>query len=131
MQLKQKLVAFSVALLMAMSLSAQTAPMSGGPVTLQSAAAAGKVEYTFNGTGASSGDSIRLKVKKAPSAGSEPITVTVPPGSVLRSSSAGAQSMVVGSVHGIDLGGGRIRPASQIYLSGDAPRSEERRVGKE
>jgi hypothetical protein len=121
MHFKQKLVAFMIALLMAINLSGQTATNPGGPVTLQSAATAGKVEYTFNGTGASSGDSIRLKVKKAPSASSEPITVTVPPGSVLRSSSAGAQSMVVGSVHGIDLGGGRIRPTSQIYLSGDAP----------
>lgn len=84
MHLKQRLVAFTIALLMAVTLSAQTAPKSGGPVSLQSAAAAGKVEYTFNGTGASSGDSIRLKVKKAPSAGGGPITVTVPAGSVLR-----------------------------------------------
>lgn len=118
MHLKQRLVAFTIALFMAVSLSGQTPTKPGGPVTLQSAASAGKVEYTFNGTGASSGDSIRLKVKKVPSAGSAPLTVTVPPGSVLRSASAGAQSMVVGSVHGIDLGGGMIRPTSQIYLGG-------------
>jgi len=121
MHLKQKFVAFMIAMLMAVNMSAQSGAKSGGPVTLQSAAAAGKVEYTFNGTGASSGDSIRLKVKKAPSAGSEPITVTVPPGSVLRSASAGAQSMVVSGVHGIDLGGGMIRPTSQINLSGTSP----------
>ena len=107
MHLKRKLVAFMIALLMAVTFSVQ----SGGPVTLQSAA--GKVEYTFNGTGASSGDSIRrLKVKKTSKARG-PLTVTVPPGEVICSSSARAQSMVVSGVHGIDLGGGLIRPTSQ------------------
>ena len=121
MHLKQKFVALTIDMLMAVSMSAQSGAKSGGPVTLQSAAAAGKVEYTFNGTGASSGDSIRLKVKKAPSAGSEPITVTVPPGSLLRSSDGAAQNMVISAVRGIDIGGGQIRPVSDIVLADQSP----------
>src|ERR1035441_2682071 len=121
MRLKQQLVVFMIAMLMAINLSGQIATNPGALVTLQSAAAAGKVEYTFNGTGASSGDSIRLKVMKAPSAGSEPITVTVPPGSLLRSSDGAAQNMVVSAVRGVDIGGRQIRPVSDIVLADQSP----------
>ena len=60
MNLKHKLYAIVLALVLALNLAAQ----ASGPITLQSAVASGKVEVNFSGTGASSGDSIRLKVKK-------------------------------------------------------------------
>jgi hypothetical protein len=111
----------AVALVAVPALFGQTAAKSNGSVTLQNATARGLVEYTFAGTGASSGDSIHLTVRKTTKAAGRVLYVTVPPGSVLRSADAGSQSMVVSAVHGLDLGGGRIRPMSQIYLGGRTP----------
>jgi len=119
--LSKQVVAIALALLAAPAFFAQNAAKSGGPVTLQSAARRGLVEYTFAGTGASSGDSVRLTVGKTPQASGRSLTLTVPAGSMLRSADAGSQSMVVSAVHGLDLGGGRIRPMSQIYLGGSTP----------
>jgi len=88
------------------------------PITLQRAIASGKIDAEIMGTGASSGDSIKLKVQKRAKG---PVTVTVPPGTMLRNSSGGEQDMVVSGVRGIDLGGGLIRPASRISLTGSSP----------
>jgi len=90
------------------------------PVTLQSGVSRGLVEYEAYGTGASSGDSVKLRVKKTAKA-KGPLDVSVPEGSVLRSSSGAAQSMVVASVRGVDMGGGMISPTSRIHLSGSNP----------
>jgi hypothetical protein len=110
-----------LALLAAQAIFAQTAAKSAAPVTLQSAARRGLVEYTFAGTGASSGDSVRLTVQRTPQAAGRSLTLTVPAGSILRSADAGSQSMVVTAIHGVDLGGGRIQPMSQVPLRGSTP----------
>jgi hypothetical protein len=86
--------------------------------TLQAAAARGLVEYQFEGTGASSGDSVRVKVKRNPRA-PDPFPITIPPGTILRSGGA-AQSMAVSVVRGIDVGGGFFEPTSRIVLQGSA-----------
>src|SRR5712692_370161 len=91
-----------------------------GPLTLQAASERGLVEYSFTGTGGSSGDSIRLRVKKT-SKTVGPLTVSIPAGTILRSSNPRAQNMVVSRVSGTDMGGVLIRPASRILLSGSAP----------
>ncbi len=91
---------------------------AAAPVTLQRAIETGKIDAELMGTGASSGDSIKLKVRKRAKG---PLTVTVPPGTMLRNSNGGEQDMVVSAVRGIDLGGGLIRPASRISLTSAAP----------
>jgi hypothetical protein len=121
MQLSKQLAAAALALVTTPAFFAQTAAQSGSPMTLQSATRRGLVEYTFAGTGASSGDSVLLTVRKTTQAAGRALTLTVPEGSMLRSANPGSQSMVVSAVRGLDLGGGRIRPMSQIYLGGDAP----------
>src|SRR5881396_2141288 len=117
MKLKQQFVTICLALMLTLNMVVPHLAAQSGPLTLQAAVSRGLVEYSLAGTGASSGDSVKLRVKKASRAPSGPVDVTVPPGSVLRSSSAGAQSMVVSSVSGIDMGGGRIRRTSQIHLT--------------
>ena len=121
MHLSKQVVAIGLALAAAPAIIAQTAAKSAAPVTLQSAARRGLVEYTFAGTGASSGDSVRLTVGKTPQAAGRSLTLTVPAGSMLRSADAGSQSMVVTAIHGVDLGGGRIQPMSQVSLRGSTP----------
>jgi hypothetical protein len=93
-------------------------PALAQQTTLQEAVSSGRLVVSFEGTGASSGDSIKLKVKKGPKAGSDPVDVTVPPGTMLGSNSGGFQGMVVTGVSGEDAGNGRIRPASRIILAG-------------
>jgi hypothetical protein len=88
--------------------------------TIQQAVAAGKLVATIQGTGSSSGDSIKLKVRKGPTAGPEPVDATVPPGTKLASGGGGFQSMVVTGIAGEDAGGGFMRPASAIHVVGDA-----------
>jgi hypothetical protein len=114
----------SVALCLALAFGsfAQSGKAGGGaagaPITLQRAIASGKIDAEIMGTGASSGDSIKLKVRKRAKG---PVTVTVPPGTILRNSSGGEQDMVVSGVRGIDLGGGLFRPASRISLTSSSP----------
>lgn len=86
--------------------------------TIQEAVSSGKLVVSVQGTGGSSGDSIKLKVRKGPSAGDGPIDATVPPGTKLAASGGGFQSMVVTGVSGEDAGNGLMRPASRIHLVG-------------
>ena len=124
MRFKQKLASLLFAVCLSLNLAAAAQQKVTPAVTLQSAVAAGKVEAEFFGTGASSGDSVKLKVKKGPRAVRGPLKITVPPGSILRSSSGSAQSMVISGVEGIDKGidmGGRVfRPTSRIVLNGSS-----------
>ena len=60
---------------------------------------------TFRGTGASSGDAIKLTVAPRGKGGPRDVVLNVPPGTRLQSSSGGAQSMVVAGVRGRSLGG--------------------------
>ena len=86
--------------------------------TIQQAETAGKVVTSIEGTGGSSGDSIKMKVRKGPNAGNEPVDATVPPGTKLANTGGGGQSMVVLGISGEDVGGGRMRPTSTIHLAG-------------
>ncbi len=117
MRIRQKLVTAVLVVLMLTSSAArgfaQTAVM-----TLQAAAAQGLVDYQFEGTGSSSGDSVRVKVKRNPRA-PDPFPITIPPGTILRSGGS-AQSMAVSIIRGIDVGGGLFEPASRIVLSSTA-----------
>jgi len=122
MNLRRRWLALTLSLCIALGLGlpayAQTARSI--PTTLQSAVDRGLVDYDASGTGASSGDSVKLRVKKTAKA-KGPLDLTLPEGSVLRSSSGGAQSMVVASVRGVDVGGGLISPTSRIHLAGANP----------
>ena len=74
-----------------------------GP-NLQDAIPSGTITAVFSGNGGSSGDSVRMRVVKGPSAGPGPVDATIQAGSVLVSSDRSAQSMMVTGVRGIDLG---------------------------
>ena len=104
-----------------LSQAPRPAPKPVSPLTLASASARGLIEYTFAGTGASSGDSIRLTVSKTAKAAGRSLSLDLPTGSILRSADPRSRSMVVGALRGVDMGGGRLRPASVIYLGGGAP----------
>ena len=111
----------AIAMLFALAGSAFAQPKgaaASGTVTLQNAIRSGKVSAQISGTGASSGDSIKMKIRKR--AGGD-LTVTVPPGTMLKNASGGEQNMVVAGVRGVDLGGGLIRPTSSVRLSGMRP----------
>lgn len=85
--------------------------------TLQQAVAAGQVNQPhIYGTGGSSGDSVMVEVSKGPKAASGPITVSVPPGSQLASSDAGAQSMVIVMVAGRVTGPRKYTPSFNIVV---------------
>jgi hypothetical protein len=88
--------------------------------TIQQAVAAGKLVTSIEGTGGSSGDSIKLKVRKGPNAGNEPVDATMPPGTKLANTGGGGQSMVAMGISGEDVGGGLMRPTSIIHLVGAA-----------
>jgi len=103
------------------------APLSGASprprrvLSLNSAIAAGHVRAVIVGTGASSGDSIKLIVAKTVRAPAGTLALTVAPGTIVRSTVDGYQSMVVAGVRGRYLGDGRYRPSSQIVVSGSRP----------
>src|SRR5712692_2880346 len=118
MRIKQKLGGCVVALLLLAGFATHGGAQTAATATLQAAAARGLVDYQFEGTGSSSGDSMRVKVKRSPGA-PDPYSVTIPPGTILRSRGAG-QSMVVSVVRGIDMGGGFFRPTSRILLRGSS-----------
>jgi hypothetical protein len=84
--------------------------------TLQQAIAAGEANARFYGNGGSSGDSVMVEVSKGPKAASAPKTVTIPPGSQLESSEAGAQSMMVLGVAGRVTGSGTYTPSDNIVV---------------
>lgn len=85
---------------------------------LATAIAAGKINATFNGTGASSGSAIMVTVKKHKKrADNGNIELTVSPGMRLNSGNSGEQDMVIARVQGIDMGGGMYSPSSTIEVS--------------
>jgi tetratricopeptide (TPR) repeat protein len=120
MPIKRRLFIGVLAAVLSAGLAAQTVAqtVAQAAMTLQTAAARGLVDYSFEGTGSSSGDSVRLKVKRTPKA-PNPITITVPSGTVLRSGGA-EQSMVVSVIRGIDVGGGFFEPTARVVLRGSA-----------
>lgn len=118
MRFRQRVLTGVLAILLLAGFTAPGAAQAAA-TTLQSAAARGLVEYSFEGTGASSGDSVRLKVKRSPRA-PDPLPITIPPGTILRSGGAG-QTMVVSVVRGIDVGGGFFQPTARLVLNGSAP----------
>src|SRR5262249_49477693 len=85
-------------------------------MTLSAAVNAGLVRASVYGTGASSGDSIILKVTKTARAGGDSLGLSVPPGTRLASSDSSAQSMVVAGVTG-RYNGRVVEPVSRIFLS--------------
>ena len=97
------------------------APKPAPSLTLDTASARGLIEYSFSGTGASSGDSIRLTVNKTAKAAGRTLSIDLPTGSILRSADPTSQNMVVSALRGVDMGGGRIRPVSAIYLRDNDP----------
>lgn len=87
-----------------------------------STAISGKyVEASFKGSGASSGDSIVGTFNKTAKAGPRPLTITVKPGTPLRSNTASAQSMVLAGIKGISSGDSTYIPATEILLEDNKP----------
>jgi hypothetical protein len=68
--------------------------------TLAEAVAKGQVTARLAGRGSCSGDAILLTIAKTPKAPPGPLALTVEPGTLLRSSNASEQNMVVASVRG-------------------------------
>ena len=69
---------------------------------LATAIAAGRVRATFAATGGSSGDAMRLTVRKL-AAGDDSIPLTIPPGTRLKSGSADEQDMFIAGVRGVQV----------------------------
>ena len=80
--------------------------------TLNEAINSGLVTAEITGSGASSGDSIYLKLTRRTA---EPLEITVPKGTVLHAS-GGVQDMVVWKLSGIPAGSQLIYPQSHIVL---------------
>jgi len=96
-------------------------PIRSAPIpTLQDAIASGLVTAEFSGIGGSSGDSVKLTVARGAKAGRGTVQVTLPAGSILVSEDPSAQSMMVASVRGIDLGGNEFQPETRIVLAESA-----------
>lgn len=83
-------------------------------LSLDTAIARGQARVEFRGRGASTGDSIILRITNLTT---NPLVVGVTPGTVLRSASAGIQDMIAERVRGIPMGEGRFRPAAEISLA--------------
>jgi hypothetical protein len=92
------------------------AGQAASTATLQEAIADGRVIAVFRGTGASSGDAVTVEVSRTPRAGLAPLSLTVEPGSMLRSTNGSSQNMVATAVRGRVLGGGMFRPAARIEV---------------
>jgi hypothetical protein len=100
--------------------STPTAPSTGTPtptptvVTLADAISQGLVQATFSGKGSCAGDCIKLTIQ---SQVTYPIEITPPAlGTVLTTSSSGAQSMVLQQLQGIDHGS-TYTPTTTILLT--------------
>lgn len=101
-----------------------TTPPTGTPtptpvtVTLADAISQGLVLATFNGNGYCAGDCIKLTLK---SQVTYPLEITPPAtGTLLTTTSSGAQSMVLAQLQGIDHGS-TYTPASTIQLTDQTP----------
>ncbi|HLK09680.1 MAG TPA: hypothetical protein VKV30_17140 [Candidatus Angelobacter sp.] len=91
-------------------------------MTLPGAVNAGLVRTSVWGTGASSGDSIKLKVTKTARAGGDSLSLSVPPGTQLASSDSSAQSMVIAGIMGRMIDENTYEPVSRIFLSDSSHR---------
>ena len=89
--------------------------------TLRSAIASGRVQAVILGTGASSGDSVKLVVMRTAKAPAGVLVLTVAPGTMLHSTAVGYQNMMVAQVRGRYLGGRRYSPSSRIVVAGARP----------
>lgn len=97
--------------------TAAPAPTAASPVSLAEALARGLADIQILGTGAASGNSVRLVVVTS---GDPAATVRVEPGLVLRSAAPGEQDMVVRRLLGWRVDDQRYNPADLIYLTGIA-----------
>lgn len=87
------------------------------PITsLADAAAAGLVTLSFTGMGGSSGDTIRLRVRRA---AKRPMRLRLAPGTVLRSASGVVQDMIVSAVKGRVKSETEYSPSAVIDLPTD------------
>lgn len=84
--------------------------------TLSTAISQRVVFAQFEGTGGSSGDVIRINIKKTEKAAPGMLVLTIPPGSLLRSSNPFEQSMVISSVRGKSVGVMSFLPETKIVL---------------
>jgi len=98
-------------LMLVISASAQLSRLG----SLQGAVSAGIARASMHGIGGSSGDSVKIDVRKTRKAGNKPLSLSLPPGSILHCG-GDAQSMVVASVKGEMAGGNSYSPGSDIYL---------------
>jgi hypothetical protein len=83
------------------------------------AVSAGKVQVSFRGNGASSGDSIEVLVTRTDKTGGN-LELTVAPGTRLQSGNRAAQIMVIAAVKGRVMGENSYSPSSVIEV-GDTP----------
>ena len=96
--------------------SAPTPTPTPGAISLADALAQKQADIQILGTGGASGSSILLLVRTA--AGQKPGTIKVEPGTVLRSSLAGEQDMVVRRLLGWKVDEQHYNPAETIFLTG-------------
>lgn len=93
----------------------------GTLVPLPVAVATGKARVTIHGTGASSGDSIRIDVAKGPKAPPGPLRMYVSPGTILENGNGAGQGMAVSGVRGRVTGAYTYEPTSIIVVTGRTP----------
>lgn len=84
---------------------------------MQNAIATGSVRVVIRGTGASSGDSVLLTVTRTAKSPAGALVLSIPAGTLLRSTRDGYQDMVVMAVRGVWAGRGRFRPTSRVVVA--------------
>ncbi|HEO71696.1 MAG TPA: hypothetical protein ENN80_10585 [Candidatus Hydrogenedentes bacterium] len=82
------------------------------------AVSAGVVTAAFAAVGGSSGDTIRATVQKTPKARPGTLRLSIPPGTLLRASSASQQDMVIAGIRGRQIDAQRFAPTSGIVIEG-------------
>jgi hypothetical protein len=93
---------------------------SQGPTPVGQALREGKVRLEIKGQGGSTGDVIVIHAQRLVR---EPLRLTLTPGTVLASASGTVQDMVVARLKGEPVDEMRYRPAQEIVLRDDAPRT--------
>jgi hypothetical protein len=79
----------------------------------------GYVTISFSGLGGSSGDSVIATVTRTKAAGSRRLSLSVRPGTMLRSRTGGEQSMTVAAVKGQMVDSSRYSPSERIVISSE------------
>lgn len=90
-------------------------------VPLPVAVTTGKAKVTIHGTGASSGDSIRIDVAKGPKAPPGPLRMYISPGTILENGNSAGQGMVISGVRGRVTSEYTYEPTSVIVVTGKTP----------